>query len=103
MRLTMRQLRLRFAIERRRHYLTRAPVGLALSLFIGLSPWIIGVLGSWFTERLTGEPCHEGNCGWMVLPWFTFLTLPIGGVLMGVYLLSIFSDTVKLLNANKNN
>jgi len=103
MQLTIQELRSRFAIERKRHYVTRFPVGVALIIFIGLSPWIIGVAGSWLTEWLTGLPCHEGNCGWMVLPWFTFLTLPIGGIFLVLYLIAIFSDTIKLIDEKKSN
>jgi len=77
-------------------------VWVVLIIFIGLSPWIIGVAGSWLTEWLTGQPCHKVNCGWMVLPWFTFLTLPIGGVLMALYLITIFSDTVKLIDRKRS-
>ncbi|AHM59326.1 hypothetical protein D770_05295 [Flammeovirgaceae bacterium 311] len=84
-------------IKNKRHYYTRFPIWLALILLFGLSPMIIGFFGAWVTELITGESCHEGNCTWMVLPWFTIITLPVGGGILLVYLVIIVIDTIRLL------
>jgi xanthine/uracil permease len=84
-------------INNRKHLLTRFPLWFALIVIFGLSPLLIGVFGGWITELSTGEPCHEGNCGWMVLPWLTLFTLPIGGVILLVYMIIILIDTIGLL------
>jgi hypothetical protein len=44
---------------------------------LAVSPFLIGMLGSWVTPGCT----NEANCGWAVLPWFMFLTIPAGVVL----------------------
>jgi xanthine/uracil permease len=84
-------------INNRKHLLTRFPIWFALIVLFGLFPLLIGVVGGWITELSTGEPCHEGNCGWMVLPWLTLFTLPIGGVLLFVYMIIILIDIIGLL------
>jgi hypothetical protein len=81
--------------------LTRFPIWLALIIFSALSPIIIGFIGAWVTEIITNEPCHEGNCTWMVLPWLAMITLPIGGGILLIYLIIILIDTIRLLNKNK--
>lgn len=47
-----------------------------LSPIGGISPFLIGYLGA-----LTVPNCNESNCGWGVLPWFTFFTFPAAFVL----------------------
>lgn len=90
-----------FIIRSKKHYLTRFPLFLLFIIFIGLSPFIIGFTGAYLTELFTGEPCHEGNCFWMVLPWFgIFITLPLGGILLLVYFIIILIDTIKLMMQN---
>jgi hypothetical protein len=42
---------------------------------LAVSPFLIGMLGSWVTPGCT----NEANCGWAALPWFMFFTIP-GGV-----------------------
>lgn len=71
-----------FILTKKKHCYTRLPLGFAVIVLFALSPSIIGVIGAWFSEMTTGERCHEGNCSWMVIPWLTLLTLPIGGILM---------------------
>lgn len=88
-------------IRKKKHYLTRFPVWLAIIVFCALSPAIIGLVGGWLTEISTGEPCHEGNCTWMVLPWLTVITLPVGGIILIAYLVIILIDSIKLFNENK--
>lgn len=85
-------------IQTKKHYLTRLPLGfLGITLF-AFSPFLIGVMGAWATEKFSGQPCHEGNCGWMVLPWLTVFTLPIGAFLLLVFLLMVVRDSLDLYN-----
>lgn len=83
-------------IRRKRHFFTRLPLLLLGIVLLSLAPLLIGLLGAWFTEWQTGEPCHEGNCSWMVLPWLTIFTLPMGGVLLLVLLVLVLRDAFRL-------
>jgi len=65
--------------------------------FFSLSPLIIGIIGAWFIEWKTGQPCHEGNCSWGALPWLTLMTMPIGFLLFGIILI-IFLLDLRALN-----
>lgn len=39
---------------------------------LGVSPYLVGLVGAWFTPGCT----NEANCGWAALPWFMFFTIP---------------------------
>lgn len=69
--------------------------------FVGVSPVLIGILGERITERLTGEPCHEGNCGWMVLPWFGMITIPLAGLVLIVVVIVALSDAASLRDTKR--
>lgn len=84
-------------IKRKKHYLTRLPLHIFIISFIAFLPVIIGVGGAWITELTTGKSCNEGNCIWMVLPWFTLFTFPIGGIAFLIYIIIVIRDTVKLV------
>jgi len=86
-------------IRQKSHLLTRLPLGLFGIVLFSFSPFLMGVIGAWATQKFTGQPCHEGNCGWMVLPWLTVLTLPIGAFLLLVFLLMVARDSLDLYNA----
>ena len=88
-------------IKRKRHYFTRLPVWFVAIVFFALSPYLIGVLGSYLKELSTGEPCNESNCGWMVLPFFTFITLPTGALGLLVFLVIVLQDSIELMNKPK--
>ena len=67
--------------------------------FLSFSPFIIGMIGSGVTEFFTGKPINEGNSFWGTLPWFTFFTIPIGGVvLLGLICILIYDGIVLLIN-----
>ena len=83
-------------IQNKKQYLTRFPFWLAIIILFAFSPAILGIFGGWVTETLTGEPCHEGNCAWMALPWLTLLTLPVGALAFVAYLVIVVIDSVKL-------
>jgi hypothetical protein len=53
-----------------------ALISISASPILAVSPYLIGLLGSWVTPGCT----NEANCGWAVLPWFMFLTIPAGVV-----------------------
>ena len=84
-----------------RQYITRFPVWFFAIIFFALSPYLIGILGSYLTELWTGEPCNESNCGWMVLPFFTFITLPMGVLGLLVFLVIVLQDSLELKNTPK--
>ncbi len=83
-------------IKNKRHLRTRLIPWLLVIVFLAISPILIGVLGAWITELNTGETCHEGNCSWMVLPWFGMITIPIGGIILIIYIIIVIIDAVKL-------
>ncbi|GAA4290744.1 hypothetical protein [Aestuariibaculum suncheonense] len=85
-------------VKRKKHLLTRVPLLTFLIIFIGLAPVIIGMIGASFTEYTTGEPCHEGNCGWMVLPWLGMFTIPLGFLLFVVFFIIVVIDSVPLFS-----
>lgn len=89
-------------VKHKKHLLTRVPLFTFIIMFIGLAPVIIGLTGAWITELTTGKSCHEGNCGWMVMPWLGMFTIPIGLLLFIVFFIIVFVDTVAL-NKNKQN
>ena len=84
-------------IRNKKDFFIRLPVGIALIAVIGVSPFIIGFIGTWLTELVTGEPCHEGNCFWGVIPWFFFVSFPLAGLMLIGYLGVIIVDTVKIV------
>ena len=87
-------------LHTKRHLLTRFIFWLLVIVFVGLSPVILGFLGAWINEMVTGQPCHEGNCEWMVIPWLSIITIPIAGLTLTIYLIISLIDIVKLF-ANK--
>jgi len=67
-----------------------ARVVLFIAPAVAFAPAIIGGIGSSLTPG-----CNEGNCYWGALPWATFLTLPIGFIIMivGLVMLGAASRT----------
>ena len=53
-----------------------ALISMSATPILAVSPYLIGLVGSWVTPGCT----NEANCGWAVLPWFMFLTIPAGVV-----------------------
>ncbi|MEL6864804.1 MAG: hypothetical protein AAFP19_10305 [Bacteroidota bacterium] len=84
-------------IKKKKHYYTRFPLWLLVIVVLSLSPFIIGFTGAYFTELITGEPCHEGNCSWGAIPWLgIFFTLPLGAVILAIYLIIVVIDAINL-------
>jgi ABC-type multidrug transport system fused ATPase/permease subunit len=86
-------------IKSKKHYLTRFPLWLILIVLFAIFPALVGLLGSWIVETSTGEPCHEGNCIWMVIPWLSLITVPAGGIALIVYLVIVIMDSIQLMKA----
>lgn len=87
---------LKLRIRSKRHYLTRLPLGIFIILIIAISPFIVGFTGAYFSEMITGEPCHEGNCSWAAVPWFFMITIPVGILLFIIYGITAIVDSYKL-------
>jgi len=83
-------------IKTKKQLFTRIPLGIAIICFIGLGPILIGAVGAKFTEMMTHEPCHEGNCFWGALGWLCMLTIPLALVLFVVFLILVVIDIGKL-------
>lgn len=45
---------------------------MSTSPILGVSPFLVGLVGSWLTPGCT----NEADCGWAALPWFMFFTIP---------------------------
>ncbi|MBK0369405.1 hypothetical protein [Flavobacterium agrisoli] len=73
------------------------PIGLLIIISLGLSPAFMGLTGAWLLKTMTGNSCHEGNCYWMVLPWFCVITLPISLLYCAVYLFQCFRQIMEYL------
>lgn len=89
-------------IKNRSHSAKRITIGFLTIACIGFSPIIIGLKGAYFWAMSTGEPCHEGNCPWGVLPWFMFFTIPLAFFLFIVFVIIIAID-LKRLRKHDNN
>lgn len=83
-------------IKRKKHLLTRFPLWLLVIAFLSFSPLIIGLIGAWYSEWSTGQPCNESNCSWMVLPWLTLISMPLGGLILLAYLIIVLMDSIDL-------
>ena len=76
------------------------PIGIILIFIIAVSPFIIGYIGATITNLITNESCNESNCFWGVIPWFLFITIPLGILLFIFFILITIIDFIKL---KKNN
>lgn len=85
-------------IKTKKQIYTKLPLLLLSILLLGAAPLLIGLIGAYFSELATGTPCHEGNCFWMVLPWYVFFTFPLS--LLALVIIGIISvkDILKLRN-----
>jgi disulfide bond formation protein DsbB len=59
-----------------------ARVILIIAPSVAFAPLVLGMIGSSLTPG-----CNESNCYWGVLPWATFMTVPIGFVILIVGLI----------------
>jgi hypothetical protein len=78
-------------------HIWKFPIGLLMAGLIAFSPLIIGGIGAYFSELITGRECNEANCFWGVIPWFMLLTIPVGGVLGLIFIIITIYDFVVIL------
>jgi hypothetical protein len=84
-------------IKEKRHFYKRYPFGALIIILIIFSPVIIGFVGSWINEIITGVSCHEGNCGWMAFNWLSLITFPFGSIFLIIYLIVGLDEFFKLI------
>ena len=89
-------------LKEKKHLYTRFPLLCLGIVLLAFSPLIIGIIGANITERWTGEACHEGNCTWMVLPWLSMLTIPIGGIVLLIFLVVGVRDILEIRRKKKD-
>lgn len=68
----------------------------SLAPLLAATPFIIGIIGASLTPN-----CNEANCGWGVLPWFTFFTVPAGFVFFVFALIRFLASLRTRLNKNE--
>jgi len=73
-------------IINRKQDIYKIPLGLIVFALMAASPLLVGFLGAWASEKLTGETCNEGNCFWMALPWCFFVSFPEGAAFSIIFL-----------------
>ncbi|MBD0404527.1 hypothetical protein [Flammeovirga sp. EKP202] len=83
-------------IKTKKDYFRRLPLFLFAVIAGGLSPFLVGISGALLTEAITGQDCHEGNCGWMVLPWACMITIPISAIVFIVLSIIVVIDSISL-------
>lgn len=81
----------------KRHFLIRFPIGAAIAAFIGFLPFIVGFGGGKLKGLISGIPCTNDTCPWMVVSYVTIITLPVGGVLLGIWLIIAFIDGLQFV------
>ncbi|AXT20264.1 hypothetical protein D7030_03880 [Flavobacteriaceae bacterium AU392] len=79
----------------------KLPIGIIIIILAALAPLWIGMVGATITEFITGNQCNEGNCFWGVLPWLMMATIPIGAIILVVFLIIALIDFIKI-RSNKS-
>ena len=88
-------------IKRKKHYLSRGLSGSIILILLGFSPLWVGMIGAWVSEKITGEACHEGNCGWGALPWLTIYSLPLSLLLLVILWALIIFNYISYVKRNR--
>lgn len=70
-----------------------ALIFMSASPVLAVAPFLIGMAGSAITPGCT----NEANCGWAVLPWFMFLTIPAAFVFFVLGLARFLATLAKKL------
>jgi len=83
-------------INHKKHFYTRIPLGILVIVFMGVCPFVIGMIGGSIYEFTTGNTCHEGNCPWAALPWLCLISIPSAALLFVVFAIIIILDVIKL-------
>ena len=65
---------------------------MAASPLLAIGPFLVG----WpLATIFCPQPANEGNCSWAALPWMCILTIPAGGVLFIVGLVTAIVGAAK--------
>ncbi len=83
-------------VKSKKHLYIRVPILLLLIGVFAISPILIGMIGAWITEFMTGQSCHEGNCFWGAFGWLFMFTFPIAGVVLMAFFIIVIIDIIKL-------
>ena len=67
-------------------------IAMLLSPVFAVLPFLAGAL---LSVVFCGPDANEGNCGWAVLPWFMFFTIPIAAFVFIAGLLILIVSIVK--------
>ncbi len=63
-----------------------------LAPLLAVSPFLAGAL---LSLAFCGPDANEGNCGWAALPWFMFLTIPLGALMFIAGVVIVIVSLVK--------
>lgn len=83
-------------IRNKKDLLTRFPLGLVAILILSISPILISMIGANISEAITGEPCHEGNCFWGGIGWLFLITIPVGFIVLVIFLIKCVVDFARM-------
>jgi hypothetical protein len=89
-------------IKNKKHLKFRLPLLFFVFFFIAFGPLVVGIVGSIIYEAVTNKPCTEADCEWATIPWFSLLTIPIGGPLFLAFVAIAINDIIQL-RKNKDN
>ena len=63
-----------------------------LAPLLAVSPFLAGAL---LSLAFCGPDANEGSCGWAALPWFMFLTIPLGALMLIAGVVIVIVSLVK--------
>lgn len=69
-------------------------IAMALAPLFALAPFI---LGAFMSAIFCGPDANEGNCAWAALPWFMFITIPVGALMFLAGLVILIVSLAKKL------
>jgi len=75
-------------------------LGIIIFAFFALFPIIFAMIGGYIEGLIRGIPIHEGNSGIFSFFWFSFITIPIGGILLIIWII-ISIKNINLFYKNK--
>ena len=76
-------------------------LGIILLALFAFSPIILALVGSYFEGIIRGEPVHEGNSVFMSFGWFFLITIPVGVILLIIWLVVSAYNILSFIK-NKN-
>ena len=80
------------AVQPTRSKSTTGLLIMLLSPVLAISPFLIGIP---LSKILCEQPANEGNCSWVALGWFGLITIPVGGIMFIVGLLTLVAGAAK--------